>query len=60
MGGGVKFPGRIRQSQGGHPTLDLTVRSHTRDSYAFGALAAAKFLATRKPGLYSMGDVLGL
>jgi glyoxylase-like metal-dependent hydrolase (beta-lactamase superfamily II) len=26
VGGGVKFPGRIRQSQGGHPTLDLTVR----------------------------------
>lgn len=41
-------------------TLDLTVRSHTRDSYAYGALAAAKFLATRKPGLYSMADVLGM
>lgn len=24
--GGVKFPGRIQQSQGGHPTLDLTVK----------------------------------
>jgi glyoxylase-like metal-dependent hydrolase (beta-lactamase superfamily II) len=24
--GGVKFPGRIRQSAGGHPVLDLTVR----------------------------------
>lgn len=24
--GGVKFPTRIRQSQGGHPVLDLTVR----------------------------------
>jgi 4-hydroxy-tetrahydrodipicolinate reductase len=40
-------------------TIDLTVRSHTRDSYAYGALAAAKFLATKKPGLYSMADVLG-
>ncbi|MGQ0636904.1 MAG: 4-hydroxy-tetrahydrodipicolinate reductase [Planctomycetaceae bacterium] len=41
-------------------TLDLTVKSHTRDSYAYGALAAAKFLAAKKPGLYSMADVLGL
>ncbi|MCH8828261.1 MAG: 4-hydroxy-tetrahydrodipicolinate reductase [Planctomycetes bacterium] len=41
-------------------TIDITVRGHTRDSYAYGALAAAKFLATQKPGLYSMEDVLGL
>lgn len=39
--------------------IDLTVRGHTRDSYAYGALAAAKFLAAKKPGLYSMDDVLG-
>lgn len=39
--------------------IDLSVRGHTRDSYAYGALAAAKFLATQKPGLYSMADVLG-
>ena len=41
-------------------TIDLTVRSHTRDSYAYGALAAAKFIVKQKPGLYSMNDVLGL
>lgn len=41
-------------------TLEVYVRGHTRDSYAYGALAAAKFLATRPPGLYSMADVLGL
>lgn len=41
-------------------TIDLTVRSHTRDSYAYGALAAAKFVAKQPPGLYSMADVLGL
>jgi 4-hydroxy-tetrahydrodipicolinate reductase len=41
-------------------TIDLTVRGHTRDSYAFGALAAARFLVTKKAGLYSMADVLGL
>jgi len=40
-------------------TLDITVRGHTRDSYAYGALAAAKFLITQKAGLYSMADVLG-
>ncbi|HVW02334.1 MAG TPA: 4-hydroxy-tetrahydrodipicolinate reductase [Planctomycetaceae bacterium] len=41
-------------------TIDLTVRGHTRDSYAYGAIAAAKFLAAKKPGLYSMADVLGI
>ncbi|MEX2285443.1 MAG: 4-hydroxy-tetrahydrodipicolinate reductase [Planctomycetaceae bacterium] len=41
-------------------TIDITVRGHTRDSYAFGALAAAKFLVTQGPGLYTMADVLGL
>lgn len=41
-------------------TIDLSVRGHTRDSYAYGALAAAKFLVTQKAGLYGMSDVLGL
>ncbi len=41
-------------------TLDITVRGHTRDSYAYGAIAAAKFLATQQAGLYSIADVLGL
>lgn len=41
-------------------TIDITVRGQTRDSYAYGALAAAKFLATQKAGMYSMKDVLGL
>jgi 4-hydroxy-tetrahydrodipicolinate reductase len=41
-------------------TIDFTVRGQTRDSYAYGALVAAKFLAEQKPGLYSMADVLGL
>lgn len=40
-------------------TIDLSVKGHTRDSYAYGALAAAKFLAAQKAGLYSMADVLG-
>lgn len=41
-------------------TIDLTVRGHTRDSYVYGALAAAKYLAAQHPGLYSMADVLDL
>lgn len=41
-------------------TIDLTVRGHTRDSYAYGALAAAKFIVGQKAGLYGMKDVLNL
>ena len=41
-------------------TLEITVRASNRDCYALGALAAAKFVAGQKPGLYSMYDVLGL
>jgi 4-hydroxy-tetrahydrodipicolinate reductase len=41
-------------------TLELTHRSHTRDSYACGALLAARFLAGKPAGRYSMDDVLGL
>jgi 4-hydroxy-tetrahydrodipicolinate reductase len=40
--------------------LELTVRASSRDCYAQGALAAAKFLVGKPPGLYSMADVLGL
>ncbi|MCA9027345.1 MAG: 4-hydroxy-tetrahydrodipicolinate reductase [Planctomycetaceae bacterium] len=41
-------------------TLEVSVRGNTRDSYAYGALAAAKFLVKQRPGLYTMADVLGL
>jgi 4-hydroxy-tetrahydrodipicolinate reductase len=41
-------------------TLELTHRAHTRDCYARGALLAAKFLADRPPGRYTMNDVLGI
>lgn len=41
-------------------TLEITVKATNRDCYALGALAAAKFIARQKPGLYSMYDVLGL
>jgi 4-hydroxy-tetrahydrodipicolinate reductase len=41
-------------------TIEITVRGQSRDSYAAGALAAAKFLVAQGAGLYSMDDVLGL
>ena len=41
-------------------TIDLTVRGHTRDSYAYGALSAAKFIVQKPAGIYSMADVLEL
>lgn len=40
--------------------IELTVRATNRDCYALGALAAAKYLADKGPGLYAMTDVLGL
>ncbi len=40
--------------------LELTHRAHTRDTFARGALRAARFVAGARPGLYSMADVLGL
>jgi 4-hydroxy-tetrahydrodipicolinate reductase len=40
--------------------IEMTVRATNRDCYALGALAAAKFLAGKHAGMYSMKDVLGL
>ena len=40
--------------------LELVHRAHNRDTYARGALRAARFIAGRPPGLYSLADVLGL
>ena len=40
--------------------VEVTIRSQSRMTYALGALRAAKFLRGRKPGLYSMEDVLGI
>ena len=40
--------------------IELNVSASNRDCYATGALAAAKFVAVKPPGLYNMFDVLGL
>ena len=41
-------------------TMELVHKGHTRDAYVRGALQAAKFLATKAAGRYTMNDVLGL
>lgn len=41
-------------------TVELKVSAANRDCYALGALAAAKFIAHKKAGLYTMYDVLGI
>jgi 4-hydroxy-tetrahydrodipicolinate reductase len=40
--------------------IEITHRSSSRANYAQGSLRAARFLASRAPGLYGMDDVLGL
>jgi len=40
--------------------LELTHRAHSRDTFARGALRAARWIVHQPPGLYSMADVLGL
>ena len=40
--------------------VEITVRSSSRNTYAQGAIRAAKFLASRSRGLFDMADVLGL
>ena len=41
-------------------TMELVHKGSSRDSYARGALAAAKFLAGKPAGRYTMADLLGL
>ncbi|NUQ77823.1 MAG: 4-hydroxy-tetrahydrodipicolinate reductase, partial [Polyangiaceae bacterium] len=38
--------------------IELTHRATSRDLFARGALRAARFLAGKPPGRYSMADVL--
>jgi 4-hydroxy-tetrahydrodipicolinate reductase len=70
---GVRPPGEIGYHAvraGDHPgehtiifgllgeSLEISVRATSRDSYAHGALLAARFLAGKPPGLYGMEHVL--
>jgi 4-hydroxy-tetrahydrodipicolinate reductase len=40
--------------------VELTHKASSRDTFAFGALRAARWAVGKKPGLYDMQDVLGL
>lgn len=40
--------------------IEITHKASSRDTFARGALKAARWVAGRKPGLYDMQDVLGL
>lgn len=40
--------------------LELRHSAHSRDTFVRGALRAARFVADKKPGMYSMEDVLGI
>lgn len=40
--------------------IELSHRATSRETFAMGALNAAKWVVGQKPGLYSMKDVLGL
>ena len=58
---------RVADSPGEHTvvfamlgeTIELSHRALNRDGFARGALDAARFLAGKPPGIYSMEDVLG-
>jgi 4-hydroxy-tetrahydrodipicolinate reductase len=40
--------------------IEITHRAHSRDTFARGALRAARWIINQKNGLYDMHDVLGL
>jgi len=40
--------------------IEITHRAHSRDTFAAGAVRAAKWIFGKKPGMYDMQDVLGL
>ena len=46
--------------ESGVDILKISHSAKTRDIFALGALKAARFVAKKKKGLFSMSDVLGL
>jgi 4-hydroxy-tetrahydrodipicolinate reductase len=44
---------------GSQEVIEITHRAQSREVLARGAVAAAKFLSSQKPGLYSMKDLIG-
>jgi len=40
--------------------LEITHRAHSRDTFAYGAIRAIRFVTSARKGLYDMQDVLGI
>ena len=40
--------------------IELTHRAHNRENFSKGVLRAVKWVKGKRPGIYSMKDVLGL
>lgn len=57
--GGIAGRHQVIYSNAGE-TVTLSHIAHGRESFAQGALCAAKWLVGKKPGLYTMADVLKL
>jgi len=45
---------------GGGERIEITHKAHSRENFARGAIAAAQWIVGKKPGLYTMADVLGI
>ncbi len=58
--GGMVIGDHSVRFMGDEEMLELSHRGLSRAVYARGALRAAEWVTKQKPGLYSMGDVLGL
>lgn len=58
--GGSVFGDHAVHLLGEHERIEIVHRAGSRELFALGALAAARFLHGRPPGRYSMRDVLGL
>ncbi|MES2706351.1 MAG: 4-hydroxy-tetrahydrodipicolinate reductase [Verrucomicrobiota bacterium] len=58
-GGGVVGDHTVIYAAAGE-RVELTHKAGSRDTFAMGAIRAAKWLRGRPPGLYDMQDVLGL
>jgi 4-hydroxy-tetrahydrodipicolinate reductase len=56
--GGDVVGEHVVQLAGGGERLELVHRATSRDVFAHGALRAARWIAGRPPGRYSLGDVL--
>lgn len=57
---GEEVGDHIATFEGAGETLTVRHQAKSRDTFALGALRAAKWVAGKKPGLYDMFDVLGL